>query len=214
MKKQQIISMITQMKKPENSNTEFVDQYHNHFYEECKNSKVSKTKMDDHDRTVQYQPFVLRPYMFVGYKFDNRLYGCKNALSPEAEKLLPPLMKEYFLNTDIVKIKELFELIFWEKYDGIGNLNNAFLLLAFLKEGSIKEYAKYHNELNEKLNGKSTYSGIYHPSHFKDMNGQIYTKFIDFGESLEVINFEKMIIFDLDKDVLILEDKKMGQKQN
>jgi hypothetical protein len=212
MNEQQFTSVATQTKKTEHSISECVDQCHHNAYKDYKDSKVAITKSDTYEKTMEYKPLGVRPYMFVGYKFDNRLYGCKNALSEEAKNLLPSLMKEYFLNNEIVKIKEVFNLIIWEKYEGIGNLNNAFLLFAFLKEGSIEEYAKYHKELNKRINGKFTYSGIYHPNHFKEENGQIYTVFTDFGESLQLFNFEKFIILDLDKDVLLLEDKKKGTK--
>jgi hypothetical protein len=155
----------------------------------------------------------LRRHMFVGYKLDNRLYGCKNPISNEEdENLVLHVMKEYFLNNESAKIKELFHQIIWKKYENIGNENNASLFLAFLMEGSLEKYAIYHKILDKQLNGKYTYPDTYHPRHFKEENGQIYVTFKDYGESLQAFNFEKAFIIDLDKDVFFLEDKKNGEK--
>jgi hypothetical protein len=153
--------------------------------------------------------------LFIGFRTNGQLYGAKSYIGNEKEwSKAHEMIIGFYNRNNLSDMKELFGLISWESIGNNKRINNGFTFMALLKEDTIERYALYRKAVDMKISKKmAKKTPLYDPSYFEEKEGEIVASFKNYGEIFSEFHFEKAYILDLDKDVLVIEDKKEGVKQ-
>lgn len=150
---------------------------------------------------------------FIGYRINGTLFGCKEYLSNEKiEADIHEMITTFYRNNSLQEMKQLLERISWKKVGEYIRENNGYFFSLLLRENSIEEYGYLHKTLNEKMNRKKKGSGPrYNPMYFEEIDGEMYATFKNYAEVLDEFTLDKIYILDLQRDVLIIEDRRSGE---